>query len=848
MISLNRSTSKIPAWLLMSAIGGLLFVAFGIVSLIKSANTIPSTEALNVNSAGTNAPSSIGRIPEDLKNPDLQYAGVFEDGWLSESPTFALSQPAESNALVIRGSIPELGNSGFVTQLQASVDNHLVGGENLGVGNFELTLPLPSGSGLRRIHLTFSDKQSLVNGDGRPVGALLQYIGFETRSDFSVRLPLDIAESGVSLGYGWYLPEESNGTIYRWVNNQAELTIAAPDTAEPQALHLELEPGPGLDLKPFDLKFLNLANNVVAQRTIMGRQTLKILLPTEPGANTVYKLQVEGGGKTIAGEKRILNFRVFQAKLGLPAPDIATLKDGLALGAGWYDPETVRGKTFRWVNNDAEFSVTAPAAQTIPLTLDIEPGPGVNNKPFDLQLLSAAGKLIAKTSITSREQVKFKVPTPPGNTETFKLHAEGGGRTTSGETRILNFRVFNVSMGSLSGPDIVPSRAVLPEAANLEIGENWYATEKSEGQLYRWINNDAELLVRMPQKGKVPVLVLELESGPGLDQKPFVIQARNAAGAVIAQANAKESGFVNLALPFVPGQAEAIRLHVDGGGRQISNERRILNFRIFKARLSKPVDVSARRNLLKTGMYGDGWVTAKAAFQIPQLKNPSMLTVRGVIPMLADKNYSTEVRLLVDDQEIAKKTLSPGDFELQAPPPAGAGNRRVSLLFSKSQTLPGEDQRLVAGLLRYVGFDAPARPDAISEPGKEIPLPADGVILGGGWYPVEVQQATLFRWVSNNAELRLTPPVNGQWALSLTVEPGPGVGSHPFELYLLDAEKKMLGTVTVRGKETVRFVLPALTEKGKTLYFLQVKEGGKATLNDLRTLNFRVFKVELGKA
>lgn len=851
MIYLNRSTSKIPAWQLLSAVGVLLFVAIGVISLLKSANTIPPATGFDAgasgSNAGTTAPSSIEKIPEDLKNPALQYAGVFEDGWLSESPTFTLSQPIESNALIIRGMVPDLGTTGFVTQLQASVDNQLVGGENLGVGNFELALPLPTGSGQRRIQLTFSEKQLLANGDGRPVGALLHFIGFETRHDLTAKLPSDITESGISLGYGWYLPEETNGTAYRWVNNQAELTIAAPDTDDPQALHLELEPGPGLDLKPFELKFLNFANNIVAQRTITGRQTLKILLPTESGASTVYKLKVDGGGKTIAGEKRILNFRVFHAKLGMPAPDIATLKDGLALGTGWYDPETVRGKTFRWVNNDAELSITAPATQSTPLSLEVEPGPGLSNKPFDLQLLSATGSFIAKASVTSHEQIKFKLPTPPGKTESFKLHVEGGGKTTTGETRILNFRVFNVSMGSPSGPDIVPPRAILPEAANLEIGENWYAAERHEGTLYRWVNNDAELVVRMPQTGKAPVLVLELESGPGLDRKPFVIQARNNAGGMITQADAKEAGVVNLALPFAPGQTEAIKLHVDGGGRQIPNENRILNFRVFKARLSRPVDLTVRRNLLKTGMYEDGWVTTKAAFQIPQLKTPALLTVRGVIPMLADKNYTTEVRLLVDNKEIAKKTFVPGDFELQAPPPAGAGNRSVSLFFSKSQVLPGEDQRLVGGLLRYVGFDAPANPDATADPGKEITLPANGVTFGEGWYPVEVQQTVPFRWVSNNAELRLTPPTDGQRALNLTLEPGPGVGSKPFELLLLDANKKIISTVTVRGKETIRFAVPMITGKGKTLYYLRVREGGQATPNDFRTLNFRVFKIEWSK-
>ncbi|NOT60458.1 MAG: hypothetical protein HOP19_09565, partial [Acidobacteria bacterium] len=458
MTYLIRSISKMPAWLIGVALGALLFVAIGAATLFRSANNTNSAASINKPSeskAGAAAPFKIENIPDDLRNPDLQYAGIFEDGWLSDAPFLGLTQPAEANALVIRGMVSSSENLAFFTQLQATIDNHLIGGKNLGVGNFELVLPIPKGTGLRRIQLAFSDTQPLAADDGRSVAALLQYIGFETKPGFAEKLPSDVTESGVSLGRGWYLPEESNGAIYRWVNNQAEFTISPPEEDEPQALYLELEPGPGLDLKPFELKFLDFSNHTLAKHTVNGRQTLKVVLPVEPGVTTAYKLNVEGGGKTIANERRILNFRVFRAKLGAPAPDIATLKGGLTFGSGWYEPETIRGKTFRWVNNDAELSVTMPATQPDPLVLELETGPGLSNKPFELQLLSSEGKLIAKAPISSREQIKLKLPTAAANTETFKLHVEGGGQTTTGESRILNFRVFSASLGMPRRPDVV---------------------------------------------------------------------------------------------------------------------------------------------------------------------------------------------------------------------------------------------------------------------------------------------------------------------------------------------------------------------------------------------------------
>jgi hypothetical protein len=120
------------------------------------------------------------------------------------------------------------------------------------------------------------------------------------------------------------------------------------------------------------------------------------------------------------------------------APDIVPLGSGLRLGSGWYPLETYAGETFRWVNNDAELSVEPAAAGT--LALELEPGPGLGTRPFDLQVLDASGHAVETVPVSHRQMVRVHL-----RTGTYRLHVGGGGQPCPGDWRILNVRVFRIT-------------------------------------------------------------------------------------------------------------------------------------------------------------------------------------------------------------------------------------------------------------------------------------------------------------------------------------------------------------------------------------------------------------------
>ncbi|HWT04345.1 MAG TPA: hypothetical protein VN224_01180, partial [Xanthomonadales bacterium] len=76
--------------------------------------------------------------------------------------------------------------------------------------------------------------------------------------------------------------------------------------------------------------------------------------------------------------------------------------------------------------------------------------------------------------------------------------------------------------------------------------------------------------------------------------------------------------------------------------------------------------------------------------------------------------------------------------------------------------------------------------------------------------------------------------------VALELEPGPGVLKQPFTLKALDARGTELGSFLVATRQ--RVIIP-LHRDEPTPYVikLRVEGGGRATLGDSRTLNFRVF-------
>jgi GT2 family glycosyltransferase len=114
----------------------------------------------------------------------------------------------------------------------------------------------------------------------------------------------------------------------------------------------------------------------------------------------------------------------------------------------------------------------------------------------------------------------------------------------------------------------------------VQLGSGWYPLESFQGEQFRWVNNDAVLYVG-PRSSNEEPLTLEIAPGPGLGGAPLVLRVLDRRGRPIQTIEMQTRGIVSLDLPANKAEA-SYRLHVEGGGRTIPTDSRILNFRVFK--------------------------------------------------------------------------------------------------------------------------------------------------------------------------------------------------------------------------------------------------------------------------
>lgn len=116
----------------------------------------------------------------------------------------------------------------------------------------------------------------------------------------------------------------------------------------------------------------------------------------------------------------------------------------------------------------------------------------------------------------------------------------------------------------------------------LFVGFGWHGLEHDEwGCGFRWVNNDAEIVVTRPT-GKYNTLLVEIAPGPGVDHQPFRLYLVNEAGERVASALIDGDQFIEIPLVVPAGEGTVFKLHTDEGGRQIESDPRILNFRVWR--------------------------------------------------------------------------------------------------------------------------------------------------------------------------------------------------------------------------------------------------------------------------
>ncbi len=248
--------------------------------------------------------------------------------------------------------------------------------------------------------------------------------------------------------------------------------------------------------------------------------------------------------------------------------DILTPANNTSLGAGWFPLEAYRAESFRWVTNDAEIYVASLRNVKHYLQIHLEPGPGLNLKPFEL-LVKEDAQILARATVKGRQMVSLELPAGEPSVRKLTLHVEGGGRPAPNDQRVLNFRVFKLTF--------VPALIdVLPPELDAKLGSGWYPLETFNGETFRWAGKDATIVIG--DSNTIKTLPLNVEPGPGVNSKPFVMRVLDGAGVQLTEAEIKTRRVV--AIPL--NGASSLTLHAEGGGKKVGSDDRIMNFRVFQ--------------------------------------------------------------------------------------------------------------------------------------------------------------------------------------------------------------------------------------------------------------------------
>lgn len=308
-----------------------------------------------------------------------------------------------------------------------------------------------------------------------------------------------------------------------------------------------------------------------------------------------YLLRMEGARDVVNDEegKTVWRSEIFRL-VEAPAHNLVQL-------VSYWEPERelsdVRSLPFRWVSDGRNSAfivwVIRPDSNAKYLHFCAESGPSVDFKPLTIAGRDGNGNLLGSYVVEGYSCHWVPVE---GKLGPFTFSSDARGKTISPiEPRKLNYRIFMVGLSDrvydestvatlTLANDIVRKDNKVSEAspAKLQLGNGWYNFERFAGESFRWAANDAEIVL-FRQSGELQQIELDVEPGPGLGKKPLSLKILDERGQEIASAMVTGRQTLNLQVPSSKVTPQVLRIHaVNSDNLPVSNDPRILNFRVFK--------------------------------------------------------------------------------------------------------------------------------------------------------------------------------------------------------------------------------------------------------------------------
>lgn len=227
-------------------------------------------------------PSELSHFPADLANPDLEYSGIYEEGWVAERSYVVLAGGGVAD-LLVDAVVPPTG----AQHLEILVNGRRVASQRVAAGLLDLRLPVPASRIRRRVELRWATAAPLSRADLRPASALLRFLGFVPPGTHSPGSP---SAPSASLGAPRALrrlpgdlgnPDLVYSGIFRdgWVEKDATVVLAggAPANLVVRALAISLK-----GRQPQHLQVLVNGQTVVSRNVKPGSLDLEATVPASP--------------------------------------------------------------------------------------------------------------------------------------------------------------------------------------------------------------------------------------------------------------------------------------------------------------------------------------------------------------------------------------------------------------------------------------------------------------------------------------------------------------------------------------------------------------------------------------
>jgi hypothetical protein len=143
------------------------------------------------------------------------------------------------------------------------------------------------------------------------------------------------------------------------------------------------------------------------------------------------------------------------------------------------------------------------------------------------------------------------------------------------QTALLGACLAAACAARASAADAIPTGS----AGGLALGANWGAYETYRGVSFRWIDEDAEVVLR-GGSGEAQLAIV-CSGGPSVGQVDVPVRVLDRSHRQVDHADCGGPDHpATLLLPLERGETHYF-LHVDGGGHPVPGEKRILNVQIF---------------------------------------------------------------------------------------------------------------------------------------------------------------------------------------------------------------------------------------------------------------------------